>query len=161
MLAMLNQQPQLFTGACLFHSTAFADSDEKKISRNKVIEFVTNHGVKPFIESFIPPLFYNQSNPRISDVVNLALGTKKETLISYVGAMRDRPDQTEVLKKFKGPILFVSGEKDGVVSPESLEKQSKMANRPVLHVLPEVAHMAMFESEQVVMNQIRDFLALK
>jgi pimeloyl-ACP methyl ester carboxylesterase len=161
MLSMLDQQPPLLSSACLFHSTAFADSDEKKLSRNKVIEFVSTHGVAPFIESFIPPLFYNQSNPRIPDVVDLALGTKQETLISYVGAMRDRPDLTEVLRKFKGPILFVSGEKDGVVSPESMEKQSQMALRPVLHVLPEVAHMGMFESEQVVLNQIRDFLTLK
>jgi pimeloyl-ACP methyl ester carboxylesterase len=158
MLAMIEQQPQLFKGACLFHSTAYADSDEKKISRNKVIEFVSNHGVRPFIESFIPPLFYSQTNPAIAGVVKLALSTKIETLISYVGAMRDRPERTEVLRKFKEAIMFIAGEKDGVVSPESLKKQSLLALNPVLFVLPEVAHMGMFESEQVVLSKIRSFL---
>ena len=68
-LAMANQQPELFKAFGLFHSTAYADAEERKLSRNKVIEFVTNHGVKPFIESFIPPLFNDQSNQHILEII--------------------------------------------------------------------------------------------
>jgi pimeloyl-ACP methyl ester carboxylesterase len=157
-LSMVKQQPHIFRGFCLFHSTAYADSEEKKFSRNKVIEFVSKNGVTPFIESFIPPLFYDQTNRYIPEVVNLALATKKETLLSYVGAMRDRTDRTDVIKNFNGPVLFISGEKDGIVSPESMEKQSKMAEKPTIQILPGVAHMGMFESESVAVNLTFAFL---
>lgn len=159
-LAMVQKQPHIFKGFSLFHSTAYPDSDEKKFSRNKVIEFVSKNGVAPFIESFVPPLFYDQTNPHIKETVNIALGTKKETLLSYVGAMRDRPDRTDVLKTFGGPVLLISGEKDGVVSPESMEKQSKMAINPVLHVMQGVAHMGMFENEFQSLDMTFSFLKL-
>jgi len=157
-LSMVGKRPQLFKAFGLFHSTAYSDSSEKKLSRNKVIEFVSNNGVQPFIESFIPPLFYNQTNLHIPDVVELALETRMETLLSYVSAMRDRPDTTNVLGDFGGPILFIAGDKDGVVSPESLQQQSLLASEPTLLIMPETAHMGMFENEPLILNQIQFFL---
>jgi pimeloyl-ACP methyl ester carboxylesterase len=157
-LAMVEQQPTVFNGFGLFHSTAFADSDEKKLSRNKVIEFVSNNGVAPFIESFIPPLFFDQHNPSIPEVVKLALTTKKETLLAYVQAMRDRPDRTNVLRSFTNPVLFISGEMDGVVSPESITQQSKLVTLPTVHVMKGVAHMGMFENENKSLELTRNFL---
>jgi len=157
-LAMVGQQPHIFKGFSLFHSTAYPDSEEKKFSRNKVIEFVSKNGVAPFIESFIPPLFYDQSSPDIPVVVELARGTRKETLLSYAGAMRDRPDHTDVLENFTGSILFIAGKKDTVVSPEAMENQSKMAAKPVLHVMERVAHMGMFENESKALDLTLSFL---
>jgi pimeloyl-ACP methyl ester carboxylesterase len=151
---MAGQQPERLNAFGLFHSTAYADSDEKKLSRNKVIEFVTHHGVEPFIESFIPPLFYDQNNPHIQSVVTLARQTPKETLISYVAAMRDRPDSTAVLQHFSRPILLLAGDKDSVVSVEALEAQCKLALKP----MNSVAHMGMFEQEAAATGHVLDFL---
>ena len=158
-LAMVNQEPKLFKAFGLFHSTAYPDSEERKLSRNKVIEFVSKHGVKPFIESFIPPLFNNQSNQHILPLVRLASQTKTETLIEYVKAMRDRPDRTNVLKQFHGPVLFIAGEKDSGISPESVKTQAGLVLNANLHVLPEVAHMGMFECEETTRRVIYKFLA--
>jgi pimeloyl-ACP methyl ester carboxylesterase len=157
-LAMANQQPELFKSFGLFHSTAYADAEERKLSRNKVIEFVTNHGVKPFIESFIPPLFNNQSNQHILPLVKLASQTKIETLIAYVKAMRDRHDRTNVLQQFEGPVLLIAGEKDSGISPESVKKQASLTLNANLNLLPEVAHMGMFESEEATLRLIHKFL---
>src|SRR6185295_19424601 len=52
-LAMANAQPGRFPGFGLFHSTAYADSEEKKENRNKVIDFVGRNGVQPFIDSYV------------------------------------------------------------------------------------------------------------
>src|ERR1043165_584251 len=40
-------------GICLFHSTVFPDSDEKKENRNKVAKFVREHGVLPYVDTFV------------------------------------------------------------------------------------------------------------
>lgn len=157
-LAMVKQKPSLFSAFGLFHSTAYADSEERKASRNKVIEFVSNHGVPPFIETFIPPLFYNKAHPDVSFAVTMALQTRQETLIGYAKAMRDRPDLTSVIKEFNKPIIFIAGEKDTVVPVETLEKQANLAIKADLHVIRDTAHMGMFENEAETLNLIRDFL---
>jgi pimeloyl-ACP methyl ester carboxylesterase len=156
-LAMVNQQA-LFSGFGLFHSTGYADSEERKASRNKVIEFVSKNGVAAFIETFIPPLFYDTSNPHIPFAVKMALQTKQETLIGYAQAMRDRPDLTSVIEKFNNPIIFIAGEKDTVIPLETLQKQAELAAKPQLYVIPNVAHMGMFEKETETLNLTREFL---
>lgn len=157
-LAMVNQQPELFSAFGLFHSTAYADSDERKASRNKVIEFVTKNGVEPFIETFIPPLFYDKAHPDIPAAVKMALQTRQATLIGYAKAMRDRPDLTGVIQKFNKPIIFVAGEKDTVIPVETLQKQAKLATKSNLHIVRDAAHMGMFEKETDTVNLIHSFL---
>ena len=157
-LAMVNQQTSLFPGFGLFHSTAYADSEERKAARNKVIEFVSKNGVSAFIETFIPPLFHDKANPHIPFAVKMALQTKEETLIGYAKAMRDRPDLTSVIKKFNNPIIFIAGEKDTVIPSETLQKQAELAAKPHLYIIQNTAHMGMFEKEAETLNLIREFI---
>ena len=157
-LEMVNQQESMFAGFGLFHSTAYADSDERKTARNKVIEFVSKNGVPAFIETFIPPLFYDKANPDIPFAVAMALQTTQEALIGYARAMRDRKDLTSVIKKFNNPIIFIAGEKDTVIPPETLQKQAELAAKPHLYVISNVAHMGMFEKESETLNLTRGFL---
>ena len=157
-LELVNRSPRLVKAFGLFHSTAYPDTDEKRISRNKVVEFVTSHGVTPFTSSFIPPLFFDQSNPHIPEVVKLASKTPLETLISYTKAMRDRFARTDVLANFTGPILFLAGEKDTGISPDSVRKQADLAKNPTLHIIENVAHMGMFEKEEPTLSLVNDFL---
>jgi pimeloyl-ACP methyl ester carboxylesterase len=159
-LAMVEKQPERFRAFCLFHSTAYPDSEEKKNSRNKVIEFVTANGVAPFIESFIPPLFYDQTNPHIEEAVRIGLKTPQNTLITYVAAMRDRPDRTHVVRDFNGPVLFIAGEKDGVVSQEAIHSQSRLASNPTVYLATGVAHMGMFEDPAGTIGQTKAFLTM-
>jgi pimeloyl-ACP methyl ester carboxylesterase len=157
-LAMVESNPTLFSGFGLFHSTAYPDSDEKKLSRNKVIEFVNTHSVAPFIQSFIPPLFFNQSNSHIPNAIALGLKTKPETLTAYAAAMRDRPDRTHVLKEFDKPILFLAGEKDTVIPKDAVKGQASLAKSHSLVILKSVAHMGMFEDKSTSLTSIKAFL---
>jgi pimeloyl-ACP methyl ester carboxylesterase len=157
-LAMVSQQSSLFSAFGLFHSTAYADSDERKVSRNKVVEFVTKNGVPPFIETFIPPLFHDKAHPDIPMAVKMALQTKQETLVGYARAMRDRPNLTSVIEKFNRPIIFIAGEKDTVIPVETLQKQANLALNPHLHIILDAAHMGMFEKETETVNLIHRFL---
>ncbi len=157
-LAVAEQRPAILKAFGLFHSTAYADTAERRVSRNKVIEFVSNRGVTPFIESFIPPLFYNQSNPYIQSIVRLGSQTNRDTLLAYVMAMRDRPDSTFVVAHFEGAILFIAGEWDAGIAVESIKKQSEMAIRPTVCVLTNTAHMGMFEQPDEAIKYIQVFL---
>ena len=81
-----------------------------------------------------------------------------EVVKGYTQAMRNRPDRKEVLKTFRKPILFIGGEKDSVVSPDSLKEQATICKESEVHILPQVAHMGMFESEEKTLKIISEFI---
>jgi pimeloyl-ACP methyl ester carboxylesterase len=145
-LSLVEKRPDIFSGLILFHSTAFADSPEKKQSRTKVPEFIDRNGVETFTTNFIAPLFADPGHPAIEIVREIARPSTAETVKAYTLAMRDRPDRTDVLKKFKKPILFLAGEKDGGIPVSTIKDQAAMNPKSEVAVLPGVAHMGMFEN---------------
>jgi pimeloyl-ACP methyl ester carboxylesterase len=145
-LAMIEQQPKVFSAFCLFHSTAYADSSEKKEARTKTIDFVERNGSHAFTSNFVPPLFANPNHQSIAFATSLAVQTPQDTVTGYLQAMRDRPDRTEVIRQFEGPIAFIAGDKDEVISAEALEKQSRLAKKAHFSLMKGVAHMGMFEA---------------
>jgi pimeloyl-ACP methyl ester carboxylesterase len=157
-LAVADKKPELLAAFGLIHSTAYADSEEKKANRNRVIDFVQQHGVSPFIESFIPPLFANPQHAQISKVVAIGKTTPPETLVAYTRAMRDRPDRTSVLAGFAGKILLLAGEFDNLIPVASIEEQARYCQQPVVAVLQGVAHMGMLENEAETVSVLRVFL---
>ena len=158
-LAMVEKDPTLFRGMGLIHSTAYADSDERKLSRNKVIEFVNRHGVEPFIQSFIPPLFTNPVNPHIPTTVALASKTSLSTLISYTEAMRDRPERIHVIEAFQKPVLFIAGKSDSVIPVKAVQEQASITEKHTLTIMEGVAHMGMLEAPDEMAIAINDFMA--
>lgn len=159
-LAMADLQENLFAGIGLIHSTANADLPERKVARNKVIEFVSTHGVIPFVQSFIPPLYFNQTSPTVDRTVERAASTPRATLLSYTEAMRDRPDRNHVLKRFTRPVLFLAGKHDTMIPLETVQIQSLRANHPHVLVLEKSAHMGMLEQVNETSEAILSFVRL-
>lgn len=144
-LAMGRQRPDAVRGLGLFHSTALEDAPEKKENRNKVIEFISRHGVDPFLDTFVPSLFFKKDHPEFATVDKLCRQSTKDTVIAYTKAMRDRPDQRDFLKAFTGPMLFLGGSEDAFVTPEALETQSKMTKNGIFECISGVGHLGMIE----------------
>jgi pimeloyl-ACP methyl ester carboxylesterase len=162
-LALAEAHPEVVQGLGLFHSTAYADSEEKKHTRNKTAEFIDKKGVEPFIENFVPGLFYKDRHPelreRIDWVKQLAVQTPRETAVAVTKAMRDRPDRTQVLQQLEVPVLFIAGEADEAVPLAGSEAQFSLPKEPVVHILPETAHMGMFERPQETRKMVEEFIA--
>jgi pimeloyl-ACP methyl ester carboxylesterase len=151
-LAMAQKDPSLLSGLGLFHSTAFADSEEKKLNRDKTIDFVEKFGVPPFVETFVPGLFYQKDNPSMRFVRDMALTTPLETLISYSKAMRDRPSREEFLKGFQGNVLVAAGIYDSIIPFSMSQQVSKLAPNTMFYSLENTGHMGMFESPKDSFN---------
>ncbi len=158
-LAMVEKRPELFSGLGLFHSTALADSAEKKESRLKVVDFIGKNGVLAFTSNFIPPLFADQNHKAINKVREIAEQSAHNAVEGYTLAMRNRPDRTSVLKKLKIPILFLAGEADAGIPVNSIMKQAEQCESPDVHILKHVAHMGMFENPEACANIVRSFVS--
>jgi len=157
-LSVLEKRPDLFSKLILFHSTAYADTEERKASRNKVIEVVRKKGAIAFTTGSIQALFADPEHEDIERVRQLAATTTAETVIGYTKAMRDRRDHLKTLISFEKPTLLLGGEKDQGISVESLKEQANASQKAQIHILQNVAHMGMFESAVEAASRIKEFL---
>lgn len=146
-LSLMERHGENLSGLVLFHSTAYADSEERKKVRDKVIAFVGEHGVAPFIETFVPGLFADKNHIAIPGTRLRAGRTTKEALVGYAEAMRDRPDRSGILARAPFPVGIIAGAKDGLIPLEDLRRLEKSAANVTLFELPEAAHMGMFEAK--------------
>lgn len=157
-LALAARDMNALSGMCLFHSTALADSSEKKQSRDKVLEFIEKQGVQAFTSNFISQLYADPQHSSIPKVKNIAVQSSKEAVVGYTKAMRDRQDHTDVLRSFPKPVLFLAGEKDPGIPKDTILEQAALNSHAEAVILPEVAHMGMFESEGVCLKNILRFV---
>lgn len=158
-LAMTHQRPQAVPGFALFHSTAKADTEEKKMNRDKVIAFVNKNGVAPYIETYVPGLFFRKDNPAIKEVYPIAYSTAAPTLVAYAAAMRERPNRRKVLEDFEGPVLIIAGEKDDIIPLDTLMDQAIQLRKGRLSILSDTGHMGMHESTSRSVEICAQFVA--
>lgn len=161
-LAFAEIYPQKLKGFGLFHSTALADSEEKKVTRRKGIEFIKQHGSKAFLDTIIPGLFsqrVQQGNKQlIHQFSNSFPEFSKTALIEYYEAMIKRPDRASVLKNSKVPVLFVLGEEDIVIPVDAALELSALPSVSNVHILTNSGHMGMLEEPSESKKVLDDFL---
>ncbi|QDH78614.1 alpha/beta hydrolase [Echinicola soli] len=161
-LAMAALMGDELGGLGLFHSTAFADDEEKIGVRNRTLTFVKKHGVRVFVDSFVPPLFTEahraSMDDTIQEVVQLARKTTYEGLVSFTKAMRDRKDRMDILRGFSAKKLMIAGVLDGAVKIDSSRKHQVYVD--YYHELPNAGHMGMFEEEKETLKMVREFLEI-
>jgi pimeloyl-ACP methyl ester carboxylesterase len=158
-LAMAAMDPQYFKKIVLFHSSIYADTEEKKANRDKVIDFVSNNGVAPFIQTFVPSLFYNKNHPELERVRSICTTTPQQTLIEYTRAMRDRPSREDFFKTYSGNSLVLAGDKDEIIPPEVSRKMSLAGLKSDFLVLKDTGHMGMIEAESSSLEKISSFIS--
>jgi pimeloyl-ACP methyl ester carboxylesterase len=148
-LAFAEQHRHMLKGIGLFHSTAFADSEEKKQNRDKTADFIDTHGVPAFAQNFVQSLFYKERQTELAatmeQVLQMTLKTPKETAVAVTRAMRNRPDRSHVLKEATYPVLFIAGKADEAVPLEKSKEMFYLPKNAVIQLLGETAHMGMYE----------------
>jgi pimeloyl-ACP methyl ester carboxylesterase len=163
-LALAAKYPDLLQGFGLFHSTAFADSDEKKTARRRSIEFMQTHGSDEFIRQSTPNLFTEayriKNNAILEDMIARYSNFDPLALIAYYEAMIQRPDRTAVLKSFNKPILFIIGKNDKAIPFEDSMKQCHLPQLASVQILEKAAHMGMWEEKEKSSQALLSFLRL-
>ncbi len=153
-LAMAVLDPHYCKKLVLFHSSIYADTDEKKANRYKVIEFVNKNGVEPFLQTFVPSLFYNKNHPEIERVRSICSKTPSLTLIEYTRAMRDRRSREDFFKTYTGQSVILAGEKDEIIPIEVSRKMASTGLKSIFLSLPDTGHLGMIEAEAKILEKI-------
>jgi pimeloyl-ACP methyl ester carboxylesterase len=161
-LAFAEKYPNYLTAFGLFHSSAFPDTEEKKATRRKGIEFIKEHGAFEFLKTSTPNLFSphtKDQSPQLVDQFLQSLNNfSAESLVSYYEAMIRRPDRVPVLKETQIPVLFIAGEHDVAVPLQDVLKQCHLPQKSYFHVLHQSGHMGMLEETDKSNRLLEEFL---
>jgi len=161
-LAMAEKRPAICSGLCMFHSTAFADTEEKKLNRDKTLDFIHRQGIESFVTAFVPSLFYPSNRERleaeIKNLQSIAMQTTEYTVNEITLAMRNRKDRTHILKSISAPVLYIIGKEDLAVPFEMSEKQMNLAANSRSLILEHTGHMGMYEQRETTLNAIQRFV---
>lgn len=159
-LAFAEKYPEKLRAFGLFHSSAFADDEEKVETRKKAIKSITENGPMAFLKTSIPGLFRDpeSSDADIAELLNSGKNFTGEALIQYYEAMINRPDRTKVLQDAKVPVLMILGEHDKAVPFESGLRQTNLATQTHVHIFRQSAHMGMLEEAEKARKVLGEFL---
>lgn len=160
-LAFAEKYGEMLNGFGLFHSTAYADSEEKKETRKKGIEFIQQHGAFEFLKTAIPNLYSPLTKSKQPELVLQQLDQSHDftapALISYYNSMIERPDRVAVLET-NLPVLMVMGRHDVATPMKDALEQCFLPSLSYIHILDGVGHMGMREdtsqSNSILVNYL-------
>ena len=145
-------------GAAFMHSSAMADSAEKKINREKTIRFIEKRGTKEFFSFFVPglvaPLHVDIAKEKMTPMVS---STPTSSIIAGLEGMKNREDKRAVLSQFKKPVLWLLGEKDTQYSKDDVYKMAALCKLSQVSVLEDVGHLSMLEDQKNAYTRCRHF----
>jgi pimeloyl-ACP methyl ester carboxylesterase len=146
----------------LYHSTAYTDSEEKKVIRRKGIEFIRQHGAFEFLKTTTPNLFSPQTRDEkpelIGEFIDGLNNFSAEALVSYYEAMMARPGRVTVLQKAIVPVLFIMGEHDNAIPFQDSLRQCQLPEKSYIHILRKSGHMGMLEEKNKCSKALDKFL---
>ncbi len=161
-LAIAEKYPDHLSALGLFHSSAFADSEEKKATRKRAIEFIEEHGQAKFLEQSTPNLFskmFKEENPQVvNEIIDRYTNFQDTALVHYYEAMMQRPDRTGILESFPHPVLFILGEHDTAIPLADGLKQCHIPRLSYIHILRNSGHMGMIEETAKSREILQKFL---
>lgn len=161
-LAFAEKYANKLKGFGLIHSTAFADSEEKKEIRQRGIEAIGVYGAYSFLKNTIPNLFgaeFKKENKQAIDHL-IAQGAQfsKFALQQYYTIMMQRKDRCAVLKESGKPVLFVIGGDDVAAPPADVFKQVYLPAQSEVAFFEYTGHMSMWEQPIELLKTIECFI---
>jgi pimeloyl-ACP methyl ester carboxylesterase len=161
-MAFADLFPERLLAYSLFHSTCFADNDEKKEQRDREISLVLCGKKRQIVLVNIPKAFSTDNLDLMPDQVerarHIAMENSDAGTVALLRGMKERPDRSEVLRNPALPLLLIGGMKDNYISVEVFEKLVGMAPHARVLRLEESGHMGFVEEPEKALEALMDML---
>lgn len=159
-LAFAGKYPEMLRGFCLFHSHVFPDTQQDKENREKTIRLV-NEDKFSFIAQFIAGLFPEEVREiyakEINQLIRRAKKMQKENIVASLEGMKDRYDQTLLLRTTSLPVLFILGLKDSKAPVARLWEMISLPAHSQSLILRETGHMGYIEEPGKTLIAVKGF----
>ena len=155
LMAFAELFPEKLLGYSLFHSTPFADNDEKRENRDREISLVLCGKKRQIVLVNIPKAFSMDNVDRMPEEVErarrIALESSDQGIVALLRGMKERPDRTAILKEASLPLLLIGGMKDNYIAAEVFDKLVALAPHAQVLNLEESGHMGFIEEPEKVL----------
>ena len=146
-------------GMVLLNSTSRADSDERKLNRDRAIKVVKQNYTN-FVRLSIANLFSENNRERLeSEIENVkleALKTPLQGIVASLEGMKIRKDREVILHFAPYPMLLILGKNDPVLNYEESIEQIENTDVKLL-TFPD-GHMSHIENREELIKNLLVFL---
>lgn len=158
-LAFAELYPDNVKGLVLLNSTSRADSDERKLNRDRAIAAVKQN-YTAFVRMSIANLFSEDNREKLAETIKNvkleALKTPLQGIVAALEGMKIRNDREVLLHFGPYPIALILGKKDGVLPYDDNVTQVENT-RVQLTTFPD-GHMSHLENQKALEKTIVSFL---
>lgn len=159
-LAMAEASPERISRIAMVHSTAKADTEEKKRNRERSIS-ILNANRKLFFGEVFKNLFHPERVDEFSTQINQLLSDSDRMSLSAVTgtlkSLRDRKDRMDFLLQTRQPVSYFIGKYDNVLPAVDLEAEARLLGAHYV-ISATSGHMGFYESPDEMHDFIRHFL---
>ena len=157
-LAFAELYPDNMKGLVLLNSTSRADSDERKLNRDRAIVAVKQN-YATFVRMSIANLFSEDNRERLDEQIEKvkieALKTPLQGIVASLEGMKIRNDREVILHFATYPIQLILGKKDGVLIYEDNLEQIEGTNVKLTSFAD--GHMSHIENKKQLMKVLLEF----
>jgi pimeloyl-ACP methyl ester carboxylesterase len=158
-LAFTERYPALVAGLVLYHSTATADTAERRKQRQKTIEELRAQGNTPFIERQLPKMV-SPAFPadKVAQLVAFYRTLPADALAVGMEAIMSRLDRTHVLRDATIPVRLVLGKDDQLIPYEQTQQLADLSDQIDVALIDQAEHLSMVERPKESVNVLLSFL---
>ncbi|MBL7544547.1 MAG: alpha/beta hydrolase [Bdellovibrionaceae bacterium] len=148
-LEFIRKYPHMISSLILVGSRADADSNEMKEQRHKVLERIRKEGIKGFAADFSKTVLSDEKNEDVKTTVQqMILKNSPEDIMSVIGAMAARRDNTSLLKEVTCPTMVVVGADDKVTSWGVNHSMARRITNCQFAKVPHAGHLVSLEQPE-------------
>jgi pimeloyl-ACP methyl ester carboxylesterase len=127
-LAFAELFPNRVAGIVLMNSTCFADSETRKLERDRSMALMREN-YPLFARSFVPNIFADASNSFIADITKMALEQNALGMMQSTLAMRDRANRCRFISEGNITVLLMAGKRDKLIPATIMEEIEDIASK--------------------------------
>ena len=161
-LRYAHDYPKTIKSLILLHSSAKADTQDKKVARQRIIELILNGKKEMVTGQHVPETFAPENIPkfvhRIEQLKKIASETPEKGIIAALNGMKERTDFTDFLSKSVFPVLMIAGEKDNFIPFSVSKAHFELSDNITPCILKNSGHMGFIEEEDKTIETITEFL---
>ncbi|AEE46903.1 alpha/beta fold hydrolase [Cellulomonas fimi] len=159
-LALAERHPHLVAGLALVDTKSAADTDEARANRLRIADAAqdgaTVEPVRPMASAVLGETT-RAARPELVDVVSGWIDDQPPVGVAWSQrAMAARPDRTDVLQAFPGPVQVVVGDEDTITPVEAAEHLVETARDAQLVVVARAGHLSALEAPDAVAAALAD-----
>lgn len=161
-LAMAEAFPDMVQGLCLLNSSPFADSEERRVNRERAIRMV-KYQKDNFVRLAIGNLFQPENREtHKSDIEQMkqeALKIGTQGVVAALEGMKIRRERCDVLQMLQAPKTVMLGTRDTVLDYKALKSAVEALGVEVESISS--GHMSYIENKKEVLEKLKHFIETK